>query len=171
MAVLQLAGGLKTADAGHLDVHENDVWLEFANFLQGFLARLGFTDHVQATDISQHAGNACANQIVVIDHQNTNHTSPRLHASRHPCSGLVRNARRAVACRSGSPATGAGRANMAEAVRFELTEEFPLRRFSRPLHSTALPRFRRLRAAILPERNTLSNSLYWLVICLCYDRV
>ena len=65
---------------------------------------------------------------------------------------------------------GDGQRNMAEAVRFELTEEFPLRRFSRPLHSTALPRFRRLRAAILPERNTLSNSAYWLFIRLCYDR-
>jgi hypothetical protein len=31
---------------------------------------------------------------------------------------------------------------LAEAVRFELTEELPLRQFSRLLHSTALPRFR-----------------------------
>ena len=30
---------------------------------------------------------------------------------------------------------------MAEAVRFELTEVVKLRRFSRPVHSTALPRF------------------------------
>ncbi len=30
---------------------------------------------------------------------------------------------------------------MAEAVRFELTEVAKLRRFSRPVHSTALPRF------------------------------
>ena len=36
--------------------------------------------------------------------------------------------------------------DMAEEVRFELTEEFPLRRFSRPLHSTALPLLRRERA-------------------------
>ncbi len=33
--------------------------------------------------------------------------------------------------------------SLAEAVRFELTEELPLRRFSRPVHSTALPRFLR----------------------------
>ncbi len=31
---------------------------------------------------------------------------------------------------------------MAEAVRFELTNGLPRCRFSRPVHSTALPRFR-----------------------------
>jgi hypothetical protein len=31
--------------------------------------------------------------------------------------------------------------NLAEAVRFELTEDSHPRRFSRPVHSTALPRF------------------------------
>ncbi len=31
--------------------------------------------------------------------------------------------------------------NLAEAVRFELTEGVNPRRFSRPVHSTALPRF------------------------------
>ena len=36
---------------------------------------------------------------------------------------------------------------MAEAVRFELTEELPLRQFSRLLHSTALPRLRNKRGA------------------------
>lgn len=45
-----------------------------------------------------------------------------------------------------APKTGPSRYDMAEEVRFELTEEFPLRRFSRPLHSTALPLLRRERA-------------------------
>ncbi len=36
-------------------------------------------------------------------------------------------------------------AKMAEAVRFELTEDLRPRRFSRPVHSTALPRFHRLK--------------------------
>lgn len=45
-----------------------------------------------------------------------------------------------------APKYGAFCLYMAEEVRFELTEEFPLRRFSRPLHSTALPLLRRERA-------------------------
>jgi hypothetical protein len=36
--------------------------------------------------------------------------------------------------------TGVRRGSLAEAVRFELTEGSLLRRFSRPVHSTALPR-------------------------------
>ena len=41
---------------------------------------------------------------------------------------------------------------MAEAVRFELTEVVKLRRFSRPVHSTALPRFLRLKPSILTRK-------------------
>ena len=39
--------------------------------------------------------------------------------------------------------------NVAEAVRFELTEGFHPRRFSRPVHSTALPSFLRSKTDIV----------------------
>ena len=53
---------------------------------------------------------------------------------------------------------------MAEAVRFELTEELPLRQFSRLLHSTALPRLRNKRGAhcasdaFYPQRLSVPRS-------------
>ena len=41
-----------------------------------------------------------------------------------------------------SPEGRMNKRHLAEAVRFELTEDSHPRRFSRPVHSTALPSFR-----------------------------
>ncbi|MNJ64794.1 hypothetical protein D3C77_607700 [compost metagenome] len=69
MAAQQLAGRLQATDAGHLDVHQDHVGLEFAGEFQCCLAGIGFPYHLQAVDVGQHAGNARTHQIVVIDHQ------------------------------------------------------------------------------------------------------
>ena len=50
--------------------------------------------------------------------------------------------------------------DLAEAVRFELTEVVKLRRFSRPVHSTALPRFLWVEASHFnPEERDFEDRL------------
>ncbi|GFM64040.1 hypothetical protein PSCICM_11010 [Pseudomonas cichorii] len=67
MAAQQLASRFKTSDARHLDIHQHDVRLEFPGFLQGLLARVSLTDNLQAIYVGKHAGDACADKIMVID--------------------------------------------------------------------------------------------------------
>ncbi|MND73479.1 hypothetical protein D3C80_650540 [compost metagenome] len=81
IAAQKLAGRLQAADAGHLDVHQDHVRLEFPGFLERLFAAVGLPHHLQAIDIGQHAGNPRSYQIVVVDHQHPNQATP-LSASR-----------------------------------------------------------------------------------------
>src|SRR3990167_2867627 len=67
MAANQFARSFEAADTRHLDVHQDNIGLQFAGFLQGFFAGLGLTNYMQAVDISQHTGDAGTYQVVVIN--------------------------------------------------------------------------------------------------------
>ena len=58
----------KTADAGHLDVHQHHVGFQFTRLEQGLFPGLGLANHLQAIDVSQHSCNACTNEIMIIDY-------------------------------------------------------------------------------------------------------
>src|SRR5690606_14167286 len=67
IAAQQLSSGFKPADARHLDVHQDDIRLEFARLSDGLLARVSLAYHLQAIDIDETPVNACAYQVIIID--------------------------------------------------------------------------------------------------------
>jgi hypothetical protein len=87
MAANQFARGLKTTDAWHLDVHENNVRLQFAGFYQRFFTRLSLANHTQTVDIRQHTSDASTYKVVVINNEYPDQASPRF-ATAANVSGL-----------------------------------------------------------------------------------
>ncbi|BDX19920.1 hypothetical protein MFKK_27300 [Halopseudomonas aestusnigri] len=65
----QLAGSFKATDTRHAHVHQDDVRLKLAGANNGSLSAIGLAYDRQARDIAQHATDACAHQVVVIDYQ------------------------------------------------------------------------------------------------------
>ena len=55
VAAQQLGRGAKTADPGHLDVHQHHIGFQLPGLDQGLLTRFGLADYLQAIDVSQHS--------------------------------------------------------------------------------------------------------------------
>jgi hypothetical protein len=68
MAAQQFAGGFKTADSRHFDVHQDHIGFQLTRLEQGLFPGLCLADYLQAIDVSQHSRNACTNEIMVIDY-------------------------------------------------------------------------------------------------------
>ena len=58
----------KTADTGHLHVHQHHIGFQLTCLEQGFFPGLRLADHLQAVDVRQHSRNARTNEIMVIDY-------------------------------------------------------------------------------------------------------
>ena len=61
--------GLQAVDPGHGDIQQHHLAGRVTQRLEQLLAIAGLAHHLQAVDVGEHPRNACANQIVVVDHQ------------------------------------------------------------------------------------------------------
>jgi hypothetical protein len=66
IALQYAPAGLDTADAGHADIHQDDIGIEFLREHDTSFAAVSFTDDADLTAVFQQAPNTGSHQRVVV---------------------------------------------------------------------------------------------------------